>query len=267
MKRFLLALFIIVLAAFWGETRAGVSRTKVKKGVEAYKKSSFDNALNNFQDALLDDPENPLLHFNMGDALYKKKKYADALKSFEKALSTRDVKLQEKAYYNIGNVHYQQNEYQKAIEAYKRALDLDPKDKQAKHNLELVRAKLKENAKKQQSSPQQNSGKGQGKNQQNQQKQNGQQQKQGKQQQQPGSDQQKKETKQRQDRKKSEQQKPGQENQPQQAQPRNGKGQKKPLSKEEAEQILRALRSKERENKKLRPLPRQSGRRHVEKDW
>ena len=44
----------------------------------------------------------------------------------------------------------EQGRYQEAIEAYKKTLELDPQDRDAKHNLELVRAKLKEMADKEQ---------------------------------------------------------------------------------------------------------------------
>lgn len=134
---------------------AGVDPGKLKKGIQAYKEEQWDEALNRFQDALLDDPENPQLHFNLGTVQYKKQKYQEALKSFEKAILTKDLKLQQYAYYNQGNVYYQMNKYPEAIQAYKKALDLDPADQDAKFNLELVRAKLKEQAQKQQQPNQQ----------------------------------------------------------------------------------------------------------------
>jgi tetratricopeptide (TPR) repeat protein len=134
---------------------ADADQGKIKKGIEAYEKEQWDEALNHFQDALLDDPENPRLHFNVGSVQYQKQKYEEALQSFQKALLTKDVTLQESAYYNIGNTYYQMNKYQESIEAYKKALDLEPTDQDAKNNLELVRAKLKEMADKQQQQNQQ----------------------------------------------------------------------------------------------------------------
>ena len=136
---------------------ANINQDKLKKGLEAFQNEQWDESLNYFQDALLDDPENPQLHFNIGSVLYKKQQYEEALKSFEKAIITQDVKLQQNAYYNQGNTFYQLNQYQEAIQAYKKTLDLNPSDQEAKHNLELVRAKLKEMADKQpnQNQPQQ----------------------------------------------------------------------------------------------------------------
>ncbi len=144
-----LVLGVFLPVSAWAE----VNRSKLNKGLEAYRQEQWDEALNYFQDALLDDPENPLLHFNVGAVLYKKEKYEEALQSFQKALATEDVQLQEKAYYNIGNTYYRMQKYKEAVEAYIKALELDPTDGDAKYNLELVRAKLKEMAEKQ---PQQN---------------------------------------------------------------------------------------------------------------
>lgn len=155
MRRILTILIILLVCQTSLPALAGVDREKLKKGIQAYEQEQWDEALNRFQDALLDDPENPQLHFNIGAAQYKKQKYEDALKSFEKAILTRDIKLQQHAYYNQGNVFYQMNQYPEAIQAYKKALDLNPGDQDAKFNLELVRAKLKEQAQKQQQQDQQ----------------------------------------------------------------------------------------------------------------
>lgn len=155
MKHFLTNTFLILLMLQAG-LMANADPAKIKKGVEAYQNEQWDEALNYFQDALLSDPENPQLHFDLGTVQYKKQKYEDALKSFEKSILTKDVKLQQNAYYNQGNTYYQLNKYQEAIQAYIKALELEPNDREAKHNLELVRAKLKEMAdKKQQQQDQQ----------------------------------------------------------------------------------------------------------------
>ena len=144
---------LFILLALTLSLFADVSRSKVNKGIEAFQQEQWEEALNHFREALKADPENPLLHFNIGDAYYKMGKYEEALQAYQKAILTRDVTLQENAYYNLGNTYYQLQKYKEAVEAYKKALDLQPDDEAAKHNLELVRAKLKEMSQKQ---PQEN---------------------------------------------------------------------------------------------------------------
>jgi len=243
--------FLISAMILSGKT--DMDRSKVKKGLKSYHNEQWDESLQHFQDALLDDPENPVGHYNVGEALYKKKNYEEALKSYEKALSSQDIDMREKIYYNLGNSYYQLNKYQEAIQSYIKALDLDPDDQDAKHNLELVRAKLKEMAQKQ---PMENK-------QQQQQQQSGDQQQQ--QQEQEGNDQEQKEKQENQD----------QQQQAQQSDEKQETGQKsaepaheqKELTKEEAERILQALKSEEKENQKLRQVQRPARKAPVEKDW
>ncbi len=262
-------MFISVLCGFiltisFDKAHADLDRSKVRKGIKAYENSKWDESLQKFQDALLDDPENPVGHYNVGQAFYKKQNYEEALTSYEKALNTPDVELREKVYYNQGNTYYQLNKYQESIQSYIKALELNPDDQDAKHNLELVRAKLKEMAKKQ---PQQ----------QQQQQQSGDQQ----QQQQSGQDEQKQQAQQQQDqslgdqKKKEKQQQMAEgkkkqdkkENESEQDKSAQNIEKKKPLTKEEAERILQALKSEEKENQKLRRAKTPAGRVSVEKDW
>ena len=149
-----LIIFVLLLIGICGQSLfAQMDRSKVKKAVKAYQDEQWDESLQHFQDALIDDPTNPAGHFNVGDALYQKKQYEEAKESFEKSLVSDDLIARANAYYNLGNTYYRLNKFQEAIESYIKALDLNPEDEDAKFNLELVRAKLKENAQKQ---PQQN---------------------------------------------------------------------------------------------------------------
>jgi Ca-activated chloride channel family protein len=264
-----ISIILILLFAF-GSTSvwADLNRSKVKAGVKAFDESQYDKSLQHFQDALLDDPENPLGHYNVAEALYKNKKYEEAIKSYQKSLNSEDITLREKAFYNLGNSYYQMNKYQEAIQNYIKALELDPNDQDAKHNLELVRAKLKEMADKQPMQNQQQNQQGGQQDQQQQNQQQDQQQAQQQQQQQQGDQDKEQQNQQEQQEqqqdlaKQDEQQKQqGEEKQAQQI------DKKKELSKEEAERILQALRSDEKENQKLR-RPEQTARLpRVEKDW
>ena len=156
-QKFVFFLIINLLAVFYPfkKLQANLDQEKLKKGIEAYQNEQWDEALNYFQDALIDDPENPRLHFNIAATQYKKQRYEEALESLEKSLITDEASLQQGTYYNQGNVYYQLEKYQEAIDAYKKALDLQPEDQDAKYNLELVRAKIKEMADKQQQDQQQ----------------------------------------------------------------------------------------------------------------
>jgi len=237
---------LLILFVFTQWAYSDLSRKKIRKGIESYEQAQWDESLQYFQDALLDDPENPIGHFNVGGSQYKRKNYEESLKSYEKATITQDVYLKQKSYYNLGNTYYQMNKYQESIQSYIKALDLDPNDADAKYNLELVRAKLKEMAQKQpmQNQPQQ-------------------QQQQGDQQNQDRNENNNENQEQQRDQQEGEQQQEEKKLQQEQQKTEN----KKELSKEEAERILQALKSEEKENQKLRRAKQSSQKVRVEKDW
>ena len=141
-----ISLLILLLI---GASLADSIRGKVKKGNELFTQGKYEEALAAYQDALLDNPLNEIALFDQGDAYYKMKKYKEAIDAYQKVVGSKDLILSSKAFYNIGNAYFQQNKLKESIEAYKKSLELNPNDKEAKYNLELARAKLKEMAKKQ----------------------------------------------------------------------------------------------------------------------
>lgn len=222
----LMLVCFIIPAVLWGET----SRKKVKKGNDLYIEKKYDQALTKYQDALLSDPENERIQFNVANTLYWKKKYEEALKEYQKVVGTEELALEQQSYFNLGNALYRMGKLPESILAYQQALKLNPDDMDAKYNLEYVRRKLKQNAQKQPQSGQQE-----------------QQQQQDKEQQKEGEDQEKKD----------------------QQQPQPGAQEQKnlnKLSKEEAERILDALKNDEKDIQKKRKM-KASGKVRVKKDW
>ncbi len=259
--RAIVFMFLIACIVFSIPLKAQSIRAKINKGNEKYHAEKYEEALTNYNDALLDDPLNEAAIFNEATANYKLKKYDLAIESLQKLAGSEDLNLSAKAYYNIGNAQFQQDKLQEAIAAYKRSLELNPDDADAKHNLELARAKLKENAQKQPQNKQQNQ---QNQQQQDQSEQNKQGQKQEQQQnQQDKKDQQEQQKK---EKEKSAEEKKAQEQKAQEKQAQEQKPDKDKLSKEEAERILKALREQEQNNEKKKAPIRGNGR-YTDKDW
>lgn len=116
----------------------------MKTGTEAYWNQDYDVAVEAFQQATFDKPDNPIALHNLGTALYKKGRYKDAAAAFQRSLLTGNVSNEAAAYYNLGNAQFQLHDLTAAIESYKSSLRLDPQDADAKHNLALALQLLQE---------------------------------------------------------------------------------------------------------------------------
>jgi len=230
---------------------------KAREAARLYAAGKYDDAVASYNEALTDQPDSPLLHFNLGDAAYKQGKYTDALNAFQQVpTSDVDPARTARVAYNMGNAKYRLGEaaeasdakaalglYAEALVAYRHAMGAAPDDIDIKFNHEFVekkiadlKKKLEEQQKQQDQQKQQNS-----QDQQNQQNQQGdQQQQQGQQpQDQPKSDTQQQQAEQQKGEPKSAQQ----ENAPQPA----GGGERKDgeMTQQEAAALLDSQRAQE----------------------
>ncbi len=95
------------------------------------------------------------LTYNLGVALYRAGKFAEARKQFAHALTQARPKLMPNLHYNLGNSAYRQAErhaaadrtraerlFQEAIGAYENTLTLAPETSEARANLGLTRTRL-----------------------------------------------------------------------------------------------------------------------------
>jgi hypothetical protein len=116
----------------------------VDEGQRDYDHGDYDQALEKFDRAAKDLPGNATVEFNRGVTLHKLDKQEDALSTLNHALDL-DTKgeLKERIHYNLGNVYAAMNKKKEAIAEYRKALKLDPRDEEARHNLEVLLRDIK----------------------------------------------------------------------------------------------------------------------------
>ncbi len=113
----------------------------IEKAEQAYKNKEYSKASQNYREV---NP-NSEVFYNLGNSLYKEKKYEDAIKAYSKVV-TENKGLEAQKLYNIGNSYVQVNKLEKAKEFYEKSLKIKD-DKDAKENLELVNKELEKRKK------------------------------------------------------------------------------------------------------------------------
>ena len=169
---FLLALVLFNASAAKAGLLDFVDLDDAKK---AYSSQNYEKSAKYF-DEYAKKTNKSAAYYNAGNALYKQKKYKEALKQYEKA-HFRDTTKEAAMLANSGNAYARlgsQKDLEAAVKAYEKSLKLH-EDKAVRENLEAVKKALKkrkEHKKQQQNKNQKNNKKQQNKNQKNKQQQN-----------------------------------------------------------------------------------------------
>ncbi|HSB92488.1 MAG TPA: tetratricopeptide repeat protein [Flavitalea sp.] len=116
----------------------------ISKGNKEYTAGKFDEALKLYEKAVSKEPGNEKAAYNLANTLYKKKQYEESTEAFKKLSDeTKSPALVQHSVYNKGVALTRSNKLEESIEAYKQAVLLDPKDADARHNLQKALLELK----------------------------------------------------------------------------------------------------------------------------
>ncbi len=254
-------------------------RTMIRRGNEQYAQGQFTEAINEYNEALVEQPGVIEPKFNKANSYYRLDDLGEAIDLYrEVAAESKDMTLVSKAKYNLGNCFFQRgakqrdSDLQKALDdmktsitSWRAVLEIDPENPKAARNIEVARLTIKDildQMKKQQEQQQQ----------QNQQDQKDEQQKQ---------DQDQKQDQQSQDQ--SKQQDPNQPQDPNEAQngeqkqdPNQPEDQRASQAQQEAEDrekiqppdaTAREILDKEQRRKEQQRILQRGRTQKVEKDW
>jgi Ca-activated chloride channel homolog len=232
-------LIIILLFLLPGYCLLAQEKSYIHKGNELYQQQKYKEAEADYRKSVEKKDKNIAGNFNLGDALYKQKKFADAGEQFNKLAATANNKaLTAAAYHNMGNSLLENKKLEESIDAYKKSLLNNPNDDQTRYNLAYAQEKLKK------------------------------QQQQNKQNQQNKNNQQNKDNKNKDDKNKNNQDKKDQDKQNQDKKDQQNQKQPDKVSKEDAERMLDALNNDEKQTQdKLKNKKFQGGKKNITKDW
>ncbi len=112
---------------------------------ELYRQGRFAEAEKIYADEDMNHPKDMRFRYNRGCAAYQNSDYQAAMAAFSSVLSRADDdETRFRAVYNMGNTAFKQGEPASAIHYFKQAVIYDPKNGNARHNLELALRKQKE---------------------------------------------------------------------------------------------------------------------------
>ena len=122
---------------------------ELERGNRHFREGRYREAVEAYQAALADGEDGPVLRYNLGTALLRLGRYAEAEEHLQAATDVVDPQTREWVYYNLGQRYLEDARaqgdpqatstlYDAAVEAYRQALRLQPRDADAKWNYELA---------------------------------------------------------------------------------------------------------------------------------
>ena len=275
----------LVLFPF-ASTAHGVSAVgEVREADKLYKNDRFDEALKKYDEAIAVKPDDPVIQYNRGAALYRTGNFTGAFDDFLASFGSENKDVEGKAIYNAGNSKFRLgqtkekndpagalSDYNEAAEHYKKAIELAPSDIDSKYNYEFTLKKIKDieemmkkNQKKMQMDQKDQKNKDQQKQQQNQKDQQKQDQKDKQQQNQDQKDQQNKDQ-QQQDQQKQDQQDKDKQQQDQQQKDQQKQDQKDQQDKEKQKQDQQQKEKEEQKKQEEKQKQEQQKQQQQQKD-
>lgn len=124
MKNFVFALLFCIGKILLGQES---NKIMIHKGNQSYEKQDFDGASYYYIEAIKKNNNDFKALYNLGNSLYKKGMYANAINEYQNALKNTQNRHEQKiTLYNMGNAQFLNKDIQSAIKSYQNALKLEP---------------------------------------------------------------------------------------------------------------------------------------------
>ena len=150
-----MACLVLALATV---ARADSAREALRRGNRLFGDSKYTDAINKYNEALVEQPQALEPKFNKADGYYRMDDLGPAMDLYQEvAAGSKDMALVAKAKYNLGNCLFQRgskqrdSDLQKAVDDMKtsitywrQVLDINPKNEKAARNIEVARLTIKD---------------------------------------------------------------------------------------------------------------------------
>jgi len=131
----LLVTALLVSTALAG---AETAASKNSEGNSLYSEGRYEDAEKAYMEAQILNPDRPEILYNLGNTLVRQGKYPEGVQFLNRSSEKGDRSIQADSFYNTGNAMYSTGDFKGAAGAYIEALKRNPGDMDTKHNLELA---------------------------------------------------------------------------------------------------------------------------------
>jgi Ca-activated chloride channel family protein len=155
-----LKIFVVMSLVSWlaPAARSESAQVSVGQGNTLYAQGNYNEAIDRYDQALLEEPEALEPKFNKANSYYRLDDLAEALDLYkEVAAKSKDMKLVAGAKYNLGNCYFQRGSKQKdsdlqkaladltaSVGSWRQVLDIEPENEKAAKNIEVARLIIKD---------------------------------------------------------------------------------------------------------------------------
>ena len=140
MKYFITILLFLLSSTLFAQK----VNSDIEKGNEAYKKSDFKTAVENYKNALRREPKNNTARFNLANALQRENETQQAKKKYDEVIASADINsLKSESNYNKALAFVKEKDLQNAITFFEESLKENPSDDDARENLQKAMNDLK----------------------------------------------------------------------------------------------------------------------------
>ena len=142
-RRYASAILVLMLVSTI-PTHAQSDRSNIREGNRLFRSGKHADSEVSYRKAMEKNPRNPQAAYNLGNALFAQKKDSAAVVAYQSGVQLETSAIRKAmGYHNMGVVCQSHKMFSEAIEAYKNALRLNPKDDEARYNLELCKKQQK----------------------------------------------------------------------------------------------------------------------------
>jgi Ca-activated chloride channel family protein len=157
-KKLKIIIVMLLVLGLKQQVSGEAARVSLQDGNKLYGRGNYNEAINKYDEALIEEPQVLEPKFNKGNSYYRLDDLAKAQDLYrEVAAESKDMELVTKAKYNLGNTYFQQgmkqrdSNLQKALEdlqtsiaCWRGVLDIKPENEKAAKNIEVARLIIKD---------------------------------------------------------------------------------------------------------------------------